>query len=414
MLIPSTQSRIEIIDILRGFTLLGIIIVHFSEQYYAGAHPKSHANFNVHFLGDEIIMGFIGVLISGKFFMIFSFLFGLSFFLQLSKNDATVSFFFRFFWRLVILGVIGFLHHLHYRGDILTIYAMLGVGLLVAYKLPDKLLLIVALVLVINIPSVIVRSIEALQPVAEQESIESKFGGSNEENEIYYATVKTGSYVEVLKANLGEFGFKHKFQVASGRIYITLGLFLLGLYMGRRRVFERWVENLPSFKKFLKQSLWVILGLVVFSVFFFGGAEGLGIKMPEIVVWLVGGFVFDVFNLALAVIYVTGIILLFQKEKWKSRLMNFYEVGRMGLTTYLMQTLFGILIFFGIGFGLLGEIGALASVGIGIALFIVQVYFSKWWLARFRYGIFEWLWRCATYLKWQPFMRSSSLLLKAD
>lgn len=415
MLIPSSQSRIEIIDILRGFTLLGIIIVHFSEQYYAGAHPKSHANFNVHFLGDEIIMGFIGVLISGKFFMIFSFLFGLSFFLQLSKNDATISFFFRFFWRLVILGVIGFLHHLHYRGDILTIYAMLGVSLLIAYRLPDKLLLIVALLLVINIPSVIVRSIEALQPVAEQESIESKFGGSNEENEIYYATVKTGSYVEVLKANLGEFGFKHKFQVASGRIYITLGLFLLGLYMGRRRVFERWVENLPSFKKFLKQSLWVILGLVVFSVFFFGGAEGLGIKMPEIVVWLVGGFVFDVFNLALAVIYVTGIILLFQKEKWKSRLMNFYEVGRMGLTTYLMQTLFGILIFFGIGFGLLGEIGALASVGIGIALFIVQVYFSKWWLARFRYGIFEWLWRCATYLKWQPLMRpSSSLLVKAD
>lgn len=414
MLIPSTQSRIEIIDILRGFTLLGIIIVHFSEQYYAGAHPKSHENFNMHFLGDEIIMGFIGVLISGKFFMIFSFLFGLSFFLQLSKNDATISFFFRFFWRLVILGVIGFFHHLHYRGDILTIYAMLGVGLLVVYKLLDKLLLIVALVLVINIPSVIVRSIEALQPVAEQESIESKFGGSNEENEIYYATVKKGSYVEVLKANLGEFGFKHKFQVASGRIYITLGLFLLGLYMGRRRVFERWVENLPSFKKFLKQSLWVILGLVVFSVFFFGGAEGLGIKLPEIVVWLVGGFVFDVFNLALAVIYVTGIILLFQKEKWKSRLMNFYEVGRMGLTTYLMQTLFGILIFFGIGFGLLGEIGALASVGIGIALFIVQVYFSKWWLARFRYGIFEWLWRCATYLKWQPFMRSSSLLLKAD
>lgn len=414
MLAPTPQSRIEIIDILRGFTLLGIIIVHFSEQYYAGAHPKSHANFNVHFLGDEIIMGFIGVLISGKFFMIFSFLFGLSFFLQLSKNDATISFFFRFFWRLVILGVIGFFHHLHYRGDILTIYAMLGVGLLVAYKLPDKLLLIVALVLVINIPSVIVRSIEALQPVAEQESIESKFGGSNEENEIYYATVKKGSYVEVLKANLGEFGFKHKFQVASGRIYITLGLFLLGLYMGRKRVFERWVENLPSFKKFLKQSLWLILGLVIFSVFFFGGAEGLGIKMPEIVVWLVGGFVFDVFNLALAVIYVTGIILLFQKEKWKSRLMNFYEVGRMGLTTYLMQTLFGILIFFGIGFGLLGEIGALASVGIGIALFIVQVYFSKWWLARFRYGIFEWLWRCATYLKWQPFMRSSSLLLKAD
>ena len=73
--------------------------------------------------------------------------------------------------------------------------------------------------------------------------------------------------------------------------------------------------------------------------------------------------------------------------------MCFYEVGRMGLTTYLMQTLFGVFLFFGIGFGLLGEIGALASVGISIVLFIVQIQFSKWWLKRFRYGIFEWFWR---------------------
>jgi uncharacterized protein len=175
MAATSTQSRIEIIDILRGFTLLGIIMVHFSEQYYAGAHPESHANFNVHFLGDEIIMGFIGVLISGKFFMIFSFLFGLSFFLQLSKSDSSISFFMRFFWRLIILGLIGFVHHLHYRGDILTIYAMLGVGLLICYKLPDRLLLIVALLLVINVPSAIVRGVEVFQPVSEQESIESKF-----------------------------------------------------------------------------------------------------------------------------------------------------------------------------------------------------------------------------------------------
>lgn len=406
MAATSTQSRIEIIDILRGFTLLGIIMVHFSEQYYAGAHPKSHANFNVHFLGDEIIMGFIGVLISGKFFMIFSFLFGLSFFLQLSKSDSSISFFMRFFWRLIILGLIGFVHHLHYRGDILTIYAMLGVGLLICYKLPDRLLLIVALLLVINVPSAIVRGVEVFQPVSEQESIESKFGGSNVENEIYYTTVKTGSYFELLEANLGEFGFKYKFQVASGRIYITMGLFLLGLYAGRKRIFERWLENIPLFKKLLKQSLWLILGLVIFSVLFFGGAEGLGIKLPDLVSWLVGGFVFDVFNLALSVIYVAGIIVLFQKEKWKNRLMNFYEVGRMGLTTYLMQTFFGVLLFFGIGFGLLGEMGALASVGISIVLFLVQIQFSKWWLKRFKYGTFEWFWRSATYLKIQNFKNS--------
>jgi uncharacterized protein len=224
----------------------------------------------------------------------------------------------RFFWRLIILGLIGFVHHLHYRGDILTIYAMLGVGLLICYKLPDRLLLIVALLLFINVPSAIVRGVEVFQPVSEQESIESKFGGSNVENEIYYTTVKTGSYFELLEANLGEFGFKYKFQVASGRIYITMGLFLLGLYAGRKRIFERWLENIPLFKKLLKQSLWLILGLVIFSVLFFGGAEGLGIKLPDLVSWLVGGFVFDVFNLALSVIYVAGIIVLFQKKNGKT------------------------------------------------------------------------------------------------
>lgn len=399
----SIQSRIEIIDILRGFTLLGIIIVHFSEQYYAGASPKSHENFNIHFLGDEIIMGFIGILISGKFYMIFSFLFGLSFFLQLSKSDSSVNFFIRFFWRLIVLGLIGFIHHLHYRGDILTIYAMLGVGLLICYKLPDKVLLIVALLLVVNVPSALVRGAEALQSATEQESVESKFGGNNDENEKYYNTVKAGSYVEVLKANFNEFGFKYKFQVESGRIYITMGLFLLGLYAGRKRIFEKWIENTPLFKTLLKRSAWLILGLIIFAVLFFGGAELAKIKLPELVQWLVGGFVFDVFNLALATIYVAAIILLFQNEKWKPRLMPFYEVGRMGLTTYLMQTFFGVLLFFGIGFGLLGEIGALASVAISLIIFIGQIYFSKWWLARFRYGLFEWLWRSATYLKIQKF-----------
>lgn len=153
------QDRIKIIDVLRGFTLFGIILVHFAEQYYAGPAPAKFANFNNKFLGDEIINGFIGIFISGKFYMIFSFLFGLSFFIQMKKSDSGWAFFLRFFWRLVILFAIGLLHHLHYRGDILTIYAMLGVGLLVFYKLPDKLLLILALCLTINVPSAIVRGV---------------------------------------------------------------------------------------------------------------------------------------------------------------------------------------------------------------------------------------------------------------
>jgi len=395
-----TNSRIEIIDVLRGFTLLGIILVHFAEQYYAGPAPQKFNNFTIHFLGDEIITGFIGIFISGKFFMIFSFLFGLSFFLQLNKSDSGATFFVRFFWRLVILFAIGFLHHLHYRGDILTIYAMLGVGLLIFYKLPDKLLLILALCLTINLPSALVRGVQALNTPAAGE--EAPFSVDDAASEIYFNAVKSGTYVEILKANLGEFDYKYQYQVESGRIYITLGLFLLGLYAGRKRVFEKLTERLPLFKRLMKKSLWTLLGLVLFALGFFGGAELAKIQLPQIVQWTVGGLIYDVFNLALATIYVAAIVLLFQKEKWNKRLMIFYEVGRMGLTTYLMQSFFGVLLFFSVGFGLLGEIGALASVAIGIVLFIGQIYFSKWWLARFRYGFFEWLWRSGTYLKVQP------------
>jgi len=396
------NDRIEIIDVLRGFTLLGIILVHFAEQYYAGPAPEKFNNFTIKFLGDEIITGFIGIFISGKFYMIFSFLFGLSFFIQLNKKDSGASFFVRFFWRLVILFAIGLVHHLHYRGDILTIYAMLGVGLLIFYKLPDRLLLILALCLTINLPSAVVRGVQALQTVVEGKPAQNPFSMDDAASEKYFNTVKAGSYAEILKANLGEFGYKYKFQVESGRIYITMGLFLLGLYAGRKRVFEKLVEQLPFFKRLIKRSGWLLLGLVLFALAFFGGAELAKIKLPEIVQWTVGGLIYDLFNLALAVIYVAAIVLLFQKEKWHKRLMIFYEVGRMGLTTYLMQSFFGVLLFFSVGFGLLGEIGALASVAIGIFIFIGQIWFSKWWLSRFRYGFFEWVWRSATYLKIQP------------
>lgn len=397
----SSQNRIEVIDVIRGFTLVGIAMVHFAEQFYAGPHPEAHSNFNIYFLGDEIIMAFIDIFISGKFFLIFSSLFGLSFSIQLNKSNRDSKFVFRFLWRLIILLAIGLVHHLHYRGDILTIYAMLSVGLLLCNRLPDKILLILALALTLNIPALLVRSWQAIQQPTT--SVEAMFTGSDAENELYYNTVKSGSYTDVLIANFNELDYKYQFQLDSGRIYITMGLFLLGLYAGRKRFFENLQDNIPYVKRILlKRSLWLILGMIVFAALFFGGAELLKLPLPQIVQWAVGGLLFDSFNVALATIYVAGIILLFQKPRWHKRLMAFYAPGRMGLTTYLVQGLVGVLVFFGFGLGLIGVIGALASVGIGLVLFILQTYFSKWWLGKFKYGPVEWLWRSLTYFKAQP------------
>jgi uncharacterized protein len=396
------KDRIEIIDILRGFALLGIIIVHFTEQYYAGQPPESVGNLGAKNIADNIVQGFSGIFVQGKFFMIFSFLFGLSFFIQLDRSSGSPSFLLRFAWRLVVLFAIGFIHHLHYRGDILTIYAVLGFGLLLCYKLPDKALLIIALFLVFNIPSLGVRLYQAIFNL----DTNSFMSNDQQKLQLYFDTLKSGSYVNILRANFNEFVFKFNFQVASGRIYITLGLFLLGLYAGRKNFFEKWEDQIVWVKRLLKTSLWTILGCIIFSLAFFGGMQAAGIKLNQTYQWAVGGLVMDVFNACLATFYVTGILLLFRKEKWKVRLMQLYALGRMGLTTYLMQTLFGFFIFFSLGLGLLGQMGALPFLIIGLAVYAFQIVFSIWWLNNFRFGPVEWLWRSLTYFKVQPMLKS--------
>ncbi|UXE65674.1 MAG: DUF418 domain-containing protein [Chryseotalea sp. WA131a] len=388
------SNRIEVIDVLRGFTLLGIILVHFTEQYYAGQPPKIHENYGAHNLADMIVLGFIGIFISGKFFMIFSFLFGMSFFIQLDKSDDSPAFLFRFAWRLIVLFIIGLVHHLHYRGDILTIYAVLGFGLLLCHKLPDKFLLVLALLLVFDTPAILQRTFDILLS-----NSASPFPiGDEKELEIYYSTLKSGSYLDMLRANFYEFKSKFDFQILSGRLYITMGLFLLGLYAGRKKVFE----NIPFFKKLIRLGLWMLLGCVVFAGLLALIIFVAKVEMSQAVQFLLGGTVYDVFNIALAAIYVGLIVTVFQREKWHRRLMNFYEVGRMGLTSYLMQALIGTWLLFSYGLALLGNFGASVWAAISLIVFALQIVFSKWWLGRFQYGPAEWLWRSLTYFKEWP------------
>lgn len=388
------SNRIEVIDVLRGFTLLGIILVHFTEQYYAGQPPKVHENYGAHNLADMIVLGFIGIFISGKFFMIFSFLFGMSFFIQLDKSDDSPAFLFRFAWRLIVLFIIGLVHHLHYRGDILTIYAVLGFGLLLCHKLPDKFLLVLALLLIFDTPAILQRTFDILLS-----NSASPFPiGDEKELEIYYSTLKSGSYLDMLRANFYEFKSKFDFQILSGRLYITMGLFLLGLYAGRKKVFE----NIPFFKKLIRLGLWMLLGCVVFAGLLALIIFVAKVEMSQAVQFLLGGTVYDVFNIALAAIYVGLIVTAFQREKWHRRLMNFYEVGRMGLTSYLMQALIGTWLLFSYGLALLGNFGASVWAAISLMVFILQIIFSKWWLGRFQYGPVEWLWRSLTYFKVWP------------
>jgi uncharacterized protein len=397
--LQASSKRIESIDILRGFALLGIILVHMAEQYYAGPMPQEFANLSTTSIVDTITSGFVGIFIIGKFYMIFSFLFGMSFYIQFSKSDSDKSFLLQFVWRLAILFVIGFIHHLHYRGDILTIYAMIGVGLLLFYRLPDKYLLWLAVLLVLNVPAFITRGVQLFLPD----------GGGNPFGEpdqvawlAYYNTVKSGAYVDILKANYFEFWTKMNFQVMSGRLYITLGLFLLGIYAGRKKFFQQASENISMLKKFRFFAWMGIVFALVSGLLFFGSIQFFAIKISDGANFLVGGFLFDLVNACLATIYVMWILLWLQKAKWQKRLMVFYPVGRMGLTTYLMQTVFGTLIYFSFGLSMLNAFGSLVAFGLALVLFSAQIVFARFWFIHFNYGPIEWLWRNLTYLKIHP------------
>jgi uncharacterized protein len=405
-LAPTKNQRIQVIDVLRGFALLGIIMIHMVEQYYAGAPPEEVIKGSQTFIVDGIFSAFASIFIMGKFYMIFSFLFGLSFFIQSSKGEDDKYFVIRFVWRLLLLFLIGMIHHIHYRGDILTIYAILGLGLLLFYRAPDKVLLYTGIILVINIPSLLIRISEGLITGTATLFPEQEQAFSN----TYYQTVSSGSYLEILRLNYLSFATKMWFQLFSGRIFITLGLFLLGVYAGRKNLFHRMDENLGLVKKLIGYSWKSLIVIIVVLAILFGGAALLKITLPQYINVGIGGFGYDLFNTCMFVIYMGVVILLFQKARWSKRLMIFYEAGRMGLTTYLMQSLFGFLIFFSPGLGLLYKLGAATCFGLAVVLFIGQIIFSKLWFRYFYYGFFEWAWRSLTYLKVQRFLKAQKVI----
>jgi uncharacterized protein len=127
-------------------------------------------------------------------------------------------------------------------------------------------------------------------------------------------------------------------------------------------------------------------------------------KAPQWLQYLMG-FMFNTFNLTMTFIYLAGMSLILSKKSWAWVLDKFVAIGKMGLTNYLMQTAIGILIFYGIGLGLAGKFNAAWCFAIAVLIFIFQIIYSKWWMSKFLYGPVEWLWRSATYLKWQPMRR---------
>lgn len=394
------SPRIEIIDALRGFALAGILICHMVEQYIGAAATSEFYEATNLSVADQIVNAFIGIFLRGKFIALFSFLFGLSFFIQMNNaSKKGIGYGGRFLWRLVLLFAIGFLHSLFYRGDILTVYALLGVFLIPFYKLNNKWVLAVAAILFFGFGRFIIFYFtKGNHLFLEVESMNIEAPSVLE----YYQTIKEGSLLDVFEINAWEGHLdKMNFQLGTmGRGYFTFAFFLIGLFVGRAGFFERFEKEKKLIRKVLIWSgVTLVLAIGVTAAAFISLGQGADFNNWLAMVGFTGG---DIINMALTFIYIALFATLYRKLKPQKWLAKFAPYGRMALTNYFMQSLIGTALLFGWGLGYLGELQNWHTFLLAIVLIALQMWFSKLWLQRFKYGPLEWLWRSLTFFKIFP------------
>lgn len=385
------MKRIEEIDALRGFALFGIIMTHMFEGYLASLTPPKYAEFNIIFPIDSVSQTIIQNLFVGKFYAIFSMLFGLSFYLILdSKKDSNPL---KFAWRLVLLFLIGYIHHIHYRGDFLTVYAVFGMALIPFRKVPTKLILVIGLFFALNGPSILIKTMTLIQPPVPVSQTISMSPNPVEQATDYFQLILDGEYKKLLVSN-STIGFINKYNYLkfSGRLWVVPGLFLLGLWVGRKK----WHENIKKIPlhKLVLVTAFIGIPLALINFYFSSPANSELVRYFALIAK-------DASNLFMPLLYI-GLLLLLYKSHFTQRFIRLLiPVGKMGLTTYVLQSAFGIFIYYGYGLGLLLKLSGTAGLGLGLLFFMIQIWFSKWWFSNYKFGPLEWLWRSGTNRSWQ-------------
>jgi len=386
------MKRIEQIDALRGLALFGILMTHMFEGYLASFTPPQYVGFNILFPIDNFSQVVIQNLFIGKFYAIFSFLFGLSFYLILDQKKGSSSL--KFIWRLVLLFLIGFIHHINYRGDFLTVYAIFGLALVLFRQVPTKFILIVGLFFAFNGPTIISNTISLIQsPVQEPVHITMKGTNPVEQANIYFDLIIRREYKKLIVSN-STIGFlnKYNFLKFSGRLWVIPGLFLLGLWAGRKK----WHENLDKISLIKLILVSALIGIpLLFIDYYFSTASSSELQH------YFGSIAKDASNIFIPLLYIGLVLFLYKLDSTQKLVKQLIPVGKMGLTTYVLQSAFGIFIYYGYGLGLLLKLSGTAALGFGLLFFMIQILFSKWWFRKYKFGPLEWLWRSGTNGSWQ-------------
>ena len=398
------MKRIEVLDALRGFSLLGVIIIHMIQQFGIQNIQADIIYFNLPLL-DSSSTWFAYNIVIGRFINIFAFLFGVSFYIQMksaeSKNINFNSFFIR---RMLFLFLLGILIHSIYNVEILSVYAIFGLILLFVKNI-NKYILIIFTILVITGGPRVYQTINHNRGLS-IEIVEEDINPNRYNREIPQHLENPSLFNTVKHNYQSRLNGKINYQFGMfGRGYLTLGIFLIGYLVGR----SRYLEELSKNKK-------LTVRLLLLSVISFIGITLLLYQFPDTntrLLFVPGDnlinnniiFVKAMQDTALVVssfIIGLGFIMFYQYSKIQSILNTLSPYGRTALTNYTLQGIFGLVLFAPWALGpFFSKFGNFSLIIIVLLIYFLQMIASYYFLKKYRYGPLEWVWRSVTYLKLQ-------------
>ena len=363
------NTRIDVADALRGIAVAGIILYHAVEHFDIFTKDPI-----VHTLScDQAVGDTLAWLLSGKMYGIFAMLFGLSFFIMGdNQQQKGRDFSGRFAWRMCLLFVFGLINVAFYDGDILMLYAVYGLLLIpISYLSSRTVWCIIALL--------------AIQPVELFLLLTGTTIDHSTLFEMYNRTIalhETGSFMENAINNLRcGFELNLRFNVFSGRLTQLLCLFILGMQLGRHRLFYNEGKNLRIWHIVFCVSTALVIAL---SFVDFGAIE----------MWLK-----PIYSLFILLMIVSGVVSAWYAFKGvRSALHHLCIFGRMSLTNYLLQSIIGSFIFSGYGLACYRLVGTTYAVLIGLGMVIFQYLFCRYWFSNHSRGPLEGLWRKLTWM----------------
>lgn len=385
--LPVLQNeRADILDVLRGFALIGVLldnIIGFSGWGFMTDSTRESLNT---WPADGLLGLFELIFIKGKFYSLFSLLFGIGFSIILIRNEQKgINPLKVFYRRLLILLIIGAAHiFLLWEGDILLLYAFIGLFLPLFRKCSDKTLLICAIALIsspilIDLIKVLLnfKAGDFLEKVAI--SFDDK-NGVTDDNFRQYLYKDSSGWQEWRNWQQSGFFWRYSYIIESNRIPKVLGMFLVGFLVGRKMIYANLENYVSLFKKIRRWGFIIGIPSAIACTYFeiFASSD----MKPGLA--HMGDTVFYALSVVpLSLAYVSVICLYWIKSKGNTKWKLLAPLGRMALTNYLMQTFLCITIFYGVGLGFGGNIRPISFLSYCIGYLFITNYLQQFMVQLF-------------------------------